>query len=289
MPRSFPISIGILTVALLFIEPTVVHGRDAIDRVEFEKMTWVEVKNALAASKTTALIYTGGVEERGPQNVNGGHNLMAHATVEAIARKLGNAIYLPVLPYSPNAADPTFPGTIGITDELLRAILIRLSEQSIVNGFKTVVLLGDHGGGQPVVYASVAHQLDEQYGSQGVHVYYCDQVYKVNADFDRYLTEHEFPPSLHGGVSDTSEMLYLDHDHSWVRSSELKQAIGSPVVNGRPAIGPEGPKNGIIGDARRSTAALGRLLFQRKVDSAVTQIREFQANAAKKRPLPGER
>jgi alpha-beta hydrolase superfamily lysophospholipase len=52
------------------------------DLVEFEKMTWVEVKCEIAAGKTTALIYTGGVEERGPQNANGGHNLIAHATVE---------------------------------------------------------------------------------------------------------------------------------------------------------------------------------------------------------------
>ncbi|PYU79697.1 MAG: hypothetical protein DMG50_23085, partial [Acidobacteria bacterium] len=64
--------------------------RAQADLVEFEKMTWVEVKAALAAGKTTALIYTGGVEERGPQDANGGHNLMAHATVEAIARELGN-------------------------------------------------------------------------------------------------------------------------------------------------------------------------------------------------------
>jgi len=65
--------------------------RAQADLVEFEKMTWVEVKAALAAGKTTALIYTGGVEQRGPQNANGGHNLIAHAVVEAIARKLGNA------------------------------------------------------------------------------------------------------------------------------------------------------------------------------------------------------
>src|SRR6266478_6936844 len=76
--------------------------RAQADLVEFEKMTWVEVKSALAAGKTTALIYTGGVEERGPQDANGGHNLMAHATVEAIARELGNAIFMPVLPYTPN-------------------------------------------------------------------------------------------------------------------------------------------------------------------------------------------
>src|SRR5438034_10853354 len=87
------------------------------DLVEFEKMTWVEVKSALAAGKTTALIYTGGVEERGPQNANGGHNLIAHATVEAIARDLGNAIFLPVLPYTPHDPEP-IPGTIGLTNEL---------------------------------------------------------------------------------------------------------------------------------------------------------------------------
>jgi creatinine amidohydrolase len=33
------------------------------DLVEFEKMTWVEVKCEIAAGRTTALIYTGGVEE----------------------------------------------------------------------------------------------------------------------------------------------------------------------------------------------------------------------------------
>src|SRR5437870_10414565 len=53
--------------------------RAQADLVEFEKMTWVEVKAALAAGKTTALIYTGGTEQRGPQLANGYHNLVAHA------------------------------------------------------------------------------------------------------------------------------------------------------------------------------------------------------------------
>src|SRR5207237_7995291 len=65
--------------------------RAQADLVEFEKMTWVEVKAALAAGKTTALIYTGGTEQRGPHLPNGYHNLVAHAQVEAIARELGDA------------------------------------------------------------------------------------------------------------------------------------------------------------------------------------------------------
>src|SRR5437868_4332059 len=224
--------------------------RAQVDLVEFEKMTWVEVKTALAAGKTTALIYTGGVEQRGPQNANGGHNLMAHATVQAIAEKLGNAIYLPVLPFTPNNANADLPGTIGITGELLGALLERLTEQSITNGFKNVILMGDHGGGQPKVYEDVARKLNDKYAPQGVHVYYCDQVYKpANEAFDAYVASKGYPPTLHGALTDTSEMMYLDKDNTWVRKKLLPTAVGDPVVNGKPQVGPDSPHNGISGDA----------------------------------------
>ena len=116
-------------------------GRDPL--VEFENMSWVEVKDALAAGKTTALYYTGGTEQRGPQNTNGGHNYMARATAKAIALALGNAIAMPVLPYTPNNASATLPGTLGLTNVILSSFLVRLAEQAIVTGFKNVVLLGD--------------------------------------------------------------------------------------------------------------------------------------------------
>src|SRR6516225_8884888 len=109
------------------------------DLVEFEMMTWVEVKNALAQGKTTALVYNGGTEQRGPQNVNGGHNLMGRATVRAIALKLGNAIAAPVLPYSPNNASAELTGTIGITPALFADINEQVAEQLIKTGFKNVV------------------------------------------------------------------------------------------------------------------------------------------------------
>ena len=143
--------------------------------VEFDMMTWPEVKAALAAGKTTALFYTGGTEQRGPQDVNGGHTLMGRATVKAIALKLGNAIAMPVLPYTPNNASAELPGTIGLTNDILAATLERLSEQAIVTGFRNVILMSDHGDGQEPgaanVYQNVATRLDRKYGARGIHVY----------------------------------------------------------------------------------------------------------------------
>ena len=259
--------------------------------VEFEMMTWPEVKQALECGKTTALIYTGGTEQRGPQNVNGGHNLMARETVKAIATKLGNAIAMPVLPYTPNEASATLPGTIGLTNELLAGVLERIADQSIKTGFKNVVLMGDHGGGQaegggqPNVYREVARKLDEKYSSQGIHVVYCDEVYhKRQADFDKWLADHGYPRSSHAGIPDTSEMLYLGGDKGWVRKNLIATAVGDPAPEpgqrgrGRGQADPNAPpriNNGITGDGRRSSAELGKREFDMKIDYAVRQINQL--------------
>lgn len=241
--------------------------------VEFEMMTWPELKAAIAAGKTTALVYTGGTEHRGPQNVNGGHNLMARATVKAIAQKLGNAVALPVLPFTPNNASATLPGTIGLTNELLAAILERVSEQAIANGFRNVILMGDHGGGQPAVYRDTAKKLDDKYAPQGIHVYYCDEVYsKRMTDFDAYLKSRDLPAGGHATIGDTSEMLYLGGDKGWVRKEEIKNAVAAPRGE---------PSNGVSGDGRASTAELGKRVFDMKVEYAVRQIQQLL------RPGPG--
>ena len=159
----------------------------AQSKVDFEMMTWPEVKKAIQDGKNTALIYNGGTEQRGPQNVNGGHTLMGHATVIAIAEKLGNAIAAPVMPFSVNNANANLPGTIGLTGPVFAAVNEEVAEQMIKNGFKHIVLMGDHGGGQKEL-ADVAKKLDAKYDSQGIRVIFCDEVYqKANGDFDKYL------------------------------------------------------------------------------------------------------
>jgi creatinine amidohydrolase/Fe(II)-dependent formamide hydrolase-like protein len=249
------------------------QGREPL--VEFENMTWVEVRDAIAAGKTTALYYTGGTEQRGPQNVNGGHNFMARATVKAIALALGNAIAMPVLPYTPNNASATLPGTIGLTPEILSAILERLAEQAIASGFTNVVLMGDHGGGQPTVYADVATKLTAKYAAQGKRVIYADSVYApAQDDFEKQLRAEGYPPSRHGALFDTSYMIYTCGS-ACVRMDLLKDAVGDPVrLPGQPRDTTSVRKNnGITGDARRSSKELGERLFKIRVEYATRQIK----------------
>jgi creatinine amidohydrolase/Fe(II)-dependent formamide hydrolase-like protein len=254
----------------------------AQSKVDFEMMTWPEVKKAMEDGKTTALIYNGGTEQRGPQNVNGGHTLMGHATVVAMAEKLGNAIAAPVMPFSVNNANPALPGTIGLTGPLFAALNEQVAEQMIKNGFKNVVLMGDHGGGQKEL-GEVARKLDEKYAPQGIRVVFCDEVYqKANGDFDKWLEANHYPLSSHAGIPDTSEMLYLEGDKGWVRKELVASAVGDPMRKPGAPRDPNAKRvnNGIQGDARPSTAELGKKIFDMKVDEGVDQIRRLLAKPA---------
>src|SRR5262249_55593968 len=196
--------------------------------VEFDMMTWGEVKKAIREEgKINVIVYNGGTEQRGPQNVNGGHNLMARETARAIALKLGNAVVAPVMPFSVNEASAELPGTIGITGPLFAAVNERVAEQLIKSGFRNVCLMGDHGGRQKEL-GEVAKKLDAKYTSEGIRVFFCDEMYaKAQGDYIKWLAANGYPQGAggHAGVMDTSEMLYLGGDQGWVRKELIPAAV----------------------------------------------------------------
>ncbi len=258
-----------------------------VDRVDLELMTTNEVKDAIAAGKTTALIFNGGTETRGPQAVNGGHTFVAHAKVVAIARELGNAVAAPVLPFSPNNANPDLPGTIGITAETFKEVNKEVAEQIIRNGFKNVVLMGDHGGGQKEL-AALATELDAKYAPQGIRVVYCEDAYKKsNDDYDAWIASKGLSPGGHASINDTSEMMYLEPaPDAWVRRDKLPIAV-EQIPDGAPPAQPGHLKhstNGVSGDGRASTAEIGKYGYDIHVSESVAQIRQLLAPAATSTP-----
>lgn len=231
--------------------------------VNMELMTYAEVYAAIhQQGKDTVLVYNGGTEQRGPHAVLGGHTLMARATAEAIARRLGNALVAPVLPFSPAAGhlNPRWPGTISIPEELYARVNEAVVSSLAVAGFHNIVLMGDHGGGQRQL-AAVAHRMNLKYAPRGIHVLYCGAVYEAaNHEFNMWLKAHGYPLSTHAGIPDTSELMYLG-GAAYVRNDKL--AAGDGV-------------NGVQGDPRRSSPHLGKRYFDMKVAAAVHQIRQLE-------------
>lgn len=126
----------------------------AVNTVWLEQMTWMDVRDAIKAGKTTIIIPTGGMEPNGPWLATGKHNFVLTANCEAIARKLGNALCAPILKFVPEGrVDPptghmTSPGTISLREETYRAVLADVVHSLKAHGFRNIILIGDSGGNQ---------------------------------------------------------------------------------------------------------------------------------------------
>ncbi len=122
--------------------------------VWLEEMTWMDVRDAIAAGKTTIIIPTGGMEPNGPWLVTGKHNYVLQANCEAIARKLGNALCAPIIKLvpegniEPKAGHMASAGTISLRVETFRAMLTDVVHSLKQHGFKNIILIGDSGSNQ---------------------------------------------------------------------------------------------------------------------------------------------
>ena len=126
----------------------------APNTVWLEEMTWMDVRDALKAGKTSVIIATGGFEPNGPWLALGKHNYVLQANCEAIARKMGNALCAPVVKFVPegNIDPPTghmaSPGTITMRETTFRSMLTDMVGSLRAHGFKQIFLIGDSGGNQ---------------------------------------------------------------------------------------------------------------------------------------------
>src|SRR5262245_33257011 len=99
MSRSCGLFVVLLAAEFLAAQPRALRPNpnaprpiEALDTLFVEEMTWMEVRDALKAGRTTVVVATGGVEQNGPYLATGKHNYVLRATTEAIARKLGDAL-----------------------------------------------------------------------------------------------------------------------------------------------------------------------------------------------------
>ena len=247
--------------------------------VDMELMTYPEIAAAMQSGKTTVLIYNGGTEQRGPHAVLGGHSLIARRTSVEIARQLGNALVAPVLPFSiaGNHLNPKWPGSVNVPGSVFSAVNEAVVDSMVVNGFKNILLMGDHGGGQAEL-RDLAQRLDKKYASTGSRVYFCGDVYaKTHDDVDAWVKDHGLPPATHGGIHDTSLLMYLGGD-TYVRKDKL--VAGDPVLPPGQQPDPSKPRvnNGVTGDPRPSTPEIGKVFFDMQVRNAVEQIRSLVAS-----------
>jgi creatinine amidohydrolase len=239
-----------------------------------ENLTWPEVRDAIAAGKATAIIYTGSTEQNGPHMALGKHNFVAHYVAGRIAQTLGDALVYPTLPFAPTG-DPVaktghmrFPGSVSISPEVYLGVVRQVGLSAIAAGFRHVFVMGDHGGGQGEL-RSAAETLDRDWRERGIRVFYVPDLYfKEKEQMRAYLRARGIPEDMHAGTDDTSEIMYLDAAGQWIRRDKLAASDSTQEST-----------TGVNGDPTRATAVMGRVFIDHKVQNAVGQIRRLRRHA----------
>jgi creatinine amidohydrolase/Fe(II)-dependent formamide hydrolase-like protein len=257
-------------------DPTSPRPIDAVDSVFMEELTWLELRDALHAGRTTALLPIGGIEQSGPYLVVGKHAYVIRATTEAIARKLGNALVAPTLSFVPQGGFdlPTgfmrYPGAMSVQPDTFKRLLADMATSLRVNGFEHIVVLSDHGGNTNLV-RQVVDSLSAAWASLRATIHYVPEYYDY-PELARWLEQqgvHQVDEHLHDDLIISS--IVLTESRIALRADQ-RLAAGLFSINGVP-LSPES-----------RTMDLGRRAIEFRADATARAIRATLREATPRHP-----
>src|SRR6185436_5094319 len=138
-----------------------------------EELTWMEMRDLIAAGTRTIIIGTGGVEQNGPYVAGGKHNFVLQTVLPYIARAIPKSLIAPIVKFVPEGRiEPTtsghmnYWGTISLEPATFAALLSDICRSYKAHGFLDIILIGDSGGNQTGM-RNVADTLNKRWMAAG--------------------------------------------------------------------------------------------------------------------------
>jgi creatinine amidohydrolase len=154
MNRLFIVGLLLFSFAVgLFAQTT----KDAVSTREMDRINWMEFRDAVPSRIKTVLLPVGTLEPHGVIN-NGADNTAPTAMAKTIAQRT-NAMIAPTLPYGMTGSMEAYPGAFQISETAYRPFVKQILEGLAKNGFRNIIILNGHGGGQTAVLQSIAAEI----------------------------------------------------------------------------------------------------------------------------------
>ena len=154
MKRSLSVILSFAFFASLGIAQT---EKDIVSTREMDRINWMEFKETVPSKVNTVILPTGTLEPHGVIN-NGADNTAPAAMARTIALRC-NALIAPTLSYGITGSMEAYPGAFQITESAYRPFVKQILEGLAKNGFRNIIILNGHGGGQTAVLQSVAAEV----------------------------------------------------------------------------------------------------------------------------------
>jgi len=243
-------------------------------------LTWTEVQDLLAGTRTLVLILPlGAVEAHGPHAAVDTDTVISLGMCERAARSLAEhptvgAFVLPPITYGVTRYGASFPGTIGIRQETLEALVLDVCRAAIETGFPRIAVVNNHF--EPEHVATIRRVVADLDAVSGVKAAYLDLTRRANAT---RLGSEFSSGSCHAGRYETSLVLAqrpeLVDTATMARLEARFVNMPEAIAAGRTDFLALGMNDAYCGSPSEATAAEGEDRFATLTQMLVDLIRDL--------------
>ncbi len=253
-------------------------------RVLWTDLTDPEIEAAREAG-SLVLVPIGAIEQHGAHLPSGTDAAIAQAVSEHVARRLGETLVLPGIPWGYSSTHMSFASTLALRPQTILGLLHDLCGSVVAHGFDRLAIVCSHATNRPVVQLFV-QEFAAAHGVTIAFVHYTDFAREAFAR----LRQTEIGGEMHAGEFETSLQLHLQPE--LVKLEEAASEYVDPRAHfgiasaardftqgGNVSIGYDVRKlfpTGVMGDARPATRELGEQLFETIVAGIATVLGEYR-------------
>jgi creatinine amidohydrolase len=226
-----------------------------------------------------AVLAVGALEQHGAHLPLSTDTVMAHGVARRICQAL-EGLLMPPIAYGDAWNNEGFAGTLSLSPETLRAVLVDLGRGLKRAGVKALVIVNGHfGNREPIALA--ARRLHEEAGFPVMHLDYPGMEAIAQQICD---SKPAAPTFYHADEVETSMMLALAPELVQMDKA-APEYPAFPATFGMAAIRLDSfSKTGVFGDPRPATAEKGQALIDGIVAQSVRLARIFLDQAGVQRP-----
>jgi creatinine amidohydrolase len=237
--------------------------------IEARTSTWPDIQAAWQSGKIAILPF-GAQEEHGPHCPLSTDTRMADGFAARLAAEL-DAVLLPAIPYGETWSTSGFPGTISLSPETIRSIVLDIGRSLHDQGVRALVIINGHFGNRAPIELA-CRELKSGLAFPVLLVDYpgMEQLAQEICD-----SAPAAPSFYHADEVETSIMLALAPGDVRMERAAAEYPVFPPTFGAEPILLNTFCCSGVFGDPRPATAEKGEKLLQGLTEKSLVLIRRF--------------